>query len=209
MSGTMSQTDLVADLKASLHDSAEVFTAPDDADFVRFIDLGARDLGRVRRRTLVGSLTLVADVGLYAAPDDLACPKSHLWGISPLAAPRPWEKGYPGRLPDMSLGEVAGSPALILTPPPTAVQIGVLGSEFRYYYFARHSVAVDAAATTVRQADRGLLLLRAQAEAMKEMAMRNIKKPVQLRDGLASAPKNGTPAALFQALLDQFERAAA
>lgn len=209
MSGSMSQTDLVADLKASLHDAADVFTAADDADFVRFLDMAARDLGRFRRRTLVGTLTLADGVGLYAAPDDLACPKSHLWGISPVSAPQPWEKGYPGRLPDMGLAEVGGSPAIVLTPPPTSFQIGVLGSEFRYYYFARHSIAVDPASTTVRQADRGLLLLRAQAEAMKEMAMRNIKKPVQLRDGLASAPKNGTPASLYQALLVQFELEAA
>lgn len=205
----MSQTDLVADLKASLHDAAEVFTAAADADFVRFLDMAARDLGRFRRRTLVGSLTLQADVGLYAAPDDMAAVKSHLWGISPTAVPKPWEKGYPGRLPDMSLSEVGGSTAIALNPPPTAAQINVLGSEFRYYYFARHVIAVDAVSTTVRMADRGLLLLRAQAEAMKEMSMRNIKKPVQMRDGLASAPRNGTPAALFQALLEQFEREAA
>jgi hypothetical protein len=85
----------------------------------------------------------------------------------------------------------------------------MLGSEFRYYYFALHSIGAAAADTTVKASDRGLLLLRAQAEAMKEMAMRNIKKPVQMRDGLASAPRNGTPASLFQALMDQFEKEAA
>lgn len=205
----MSQTDLVADLKASLHDAADVFTAASDADFIRHLDLAARALARFRPRTLVGTLTLQADIGLYAAPDDLANFKSHLWGITPIAAGKPWEKTFPGRLPNVSVGEVNGSPAIMLTPPPTAFQIGVLGSEFRYYYFARHVIGATAIDTTVRDADRGILLLRAQAEAMKEMSMRNIKKPVQIRDGLASAPRNGTPASLFQALLDEFEREAA
>jgi hypothetical protein len=209
MSGTMSQADLVADLKASLHDAAEVFTAASDADFVRHLDLAARDLGRFRRRTLVGTITLTADVDLYAAPADLSSLKSHLWGISPTAARKPWEKGHPGRLPDMREAEVNGVQAISLVPPPTAAQIAMLGSEFRYYYFAAHTVGAAAADTTVKPSDRGLLLLRAQAEAMKEMAMRNIKKPVQLRDGLSSAPRNGTPASLFQALMEQFEKEAA
>ncbi|MFH2082087.1 MAG: hypothetical protein ABIK08_11450 [Pseudomonadota bacterium] len=205
----MSQTDLVADLKASLQDAADVFTAAADADFIRHLDMAAGDLGRFRPRTLVGTLTLTADVDLYAAPADIASFKSHLWGISPRAAQKPWEKGYPGRLPNVSVSEVGGVQAISLNPPPTAFQIGVLGSEFRYYYFARHLVGATAADTTVRSADRGLLLLRAQAEAMKEMAMRNIKKPVAMRDGLASAPRNGTPSALYQALMDEFEKEAA
>lgn len=209
MSGTMSQDDLVADLKVSLHDAADVFTAASDADFVRFVGMAALDLGRFRPRTLVGTITLVADVDLYAAPADFAAFKSHLWGISPRAAARPWEKSYPGRLPNVTASEVGGVLSICLSPPPTAFQIGVLGSEFRYYYYARHIVGATATDTTVRQSDRGILLLRAQAEAMKEMSMRNIKKPVQIRDGLASAPRNGTPAALFQALLDEFEREAA
>lgn len=205
----MSAADLVADLKASLHDAADVFTAALDADFLRHLDLAARDLGRFRRRTLMDTLTLVADVDVYAAPADLASLKSHLWGIAPTAARKPWEKGHPGRLPDMRETEVAGVQSIVLSPPPSASQIAMLGSEFRYYYFARHSIGTLAADTTVKLSDRGLLLLRAQAEAMKEMAMRNLKKPVQMRDGLASAPRNGTPASLFQALMDQFEREAA
>lgn len=209
MSGTMSQADLVADLKASLQDAADVFTAASDADFVRHLDMAAADMGRFRRRTLLAALTLEADVALYAAPADLASIKSHLWGIAPRAAHKPWEKTHPGRLPDASVGEADGVQVICLTPPPSAFQIAALGSEFRYYYFARHQIGAAAADTTIKPADRGLLLLRAQAESMKEMAMRNIKKPVQMRDGLASAPKNGTPASLFQALMVQFELEAA
>lgn len=205
----MSEADLVAELKASLQDAADIFTAANDADYKRHLDMAARDLGRFRPRTLMGTLALIADTATYAAPDDIAGVKSHLWGISPIAAAKPWEKAYPGQLPDMSLGESGGVQQIVLFPPPTAAQIGLLGSEFKYYYFARHIIASSASGTTVRIADRGLLLLRAQAEAMKEMAMRNIKKPVQLRDGLQSAPKNGTPAALYAQLLEDFERMAA
>lgn len=209
MSGSMSQDDLVADLKNSLHDAADIFTAAGDADYIRHLDMAALGLTRWRPRTLVGTIDLVADTALYTAPDDLSAIKSHLWGIAPLPARRPWEKGYTGRLPDLRLTEVDGVRALCLEPSPTAAQIGMLGSSFRYYYFARHSVAVSADQTTIRAGDRGLLLLRAQAEAMREMAMRNIKKPVQMRDGLASAPKNGTPTALYQVLMEEFERVAA
>lgn len=209
MAGTLSEVDLVADLKASLQDAADVFTAASDADYKRHLDMAARDLVRFRPRTLIGTLTLTADTATYAAPADIAGVKSHLWGVSPIAAGKPWEKTYPGRLPDLSLGESGGAQMIVLTPPPTANQIALLGSEFKYYYFARHIIGADAANTTVRMADRGLLILRAQAEAMKEMAVRNIKKPVQLRDGLQSAPKNGSPAALYNALLEDFERMAA
>lgn len=205
----MSQDDLVADLKASLQDAAGVFTAAGDADFIRHLDLAAQGFARYRPRTLVGALTLEAEVPLYTAPADMHGVKSHLWGIAPLPARKPWEKGYTGRMPDLRLTELDGANVLCIDPPPSAAQIATLGTTFRYYYYGRHAVAVDAVNTTIRPGDRGLLLLRAQAEAMKEMAMRNIKKPVQMRDGLASAPKNGTPSALYQALMDEFERMAA
>jgi hypothetical protein len=112
-------------------------------------------------------------------------------------------------LPKVRFTEVAaGSYKLSLEPSPSAAQIAVLGSDFRYYYFARHLIDVaDAAKTTVLASERHLLLLRAQAEAMREMAMRNIAKPVALRDGISSGPRNGTPAALHAALLAEFAEA--
>ena len=67
-----------------------------------------------------------------------------------------------------------------------------------------------AANTTILAGDRELLLLRGQAEAMRELAMRGVAKPVQLRDGLGMGPRNAHPAALYDALLCEFrERAAA
>lgn len=202
----MSQDDLAADVKASLQDAAEVFTAADNGDFKRHLDLAALDLARVRPRTMLGTLTLVADQEGYTAPADFHSFKSALWGAS---RPQPWEKTWPGRLPSVFPAEVSGVLQLQLVPPPTAAQISVLGSTYKYYYYARHLIDANAANTTVKTADRGLLLLRAQAEAMKEIAVRNSKKPVQLRDGISGQPRNGTPSYLFEALMEQFEKAAA
>lgn len=202
----MSQADLVADHKAGLMDSADTFTAALDADFIRHLNNAALALSMRRPRTLLGTLALVADQTGYAAPADFHSFKASLWGS---ATTKPWDKNWAGRLPNVAAVEVSGEMEIHLDPAPTTAQISLLGSAYKFYYFAKHSISTTAASTTVRTGDRGLLLLRAQAEAMKEMALRNIKKPVQMRDGLASAPRNGTPAALFQALMDQFEREAA
>lgn len=207
MSGTMSLTDLMADFKASLHDAANIFIAANDGDFSRMLNVAALDMARVRPRTLVGSAVLVADTDSYAAPSDLVAYKTDLWSAQRL--PQPWEPNYPGPLPRVQLLEDGGVKKLVFTPAPTALQITVLGSAFRYYYFAAHVIDATAANTSIRAGDRNLLLLRAQAEAMREMALRNIAKPVQLRDGISQSPKNGTPAALYGALMDEFERMAA
>lgn len=206
MAGTMSQDDLVADLKASLQDSADVFTAAGDADFKRHLDMAALDFSRFRPRTLVGSVILVAGQSDYDVPADFHSFKSMLWGIP---RPQPWEKSWPGRLPEVRVAEVSGALQIHLFPAPTSAQITLLGSTFKFYYFARHVVDATAANTTIRDADRGLLLVRAQAEALKELALRNSKKPVALRDGMSGQPRNGTPSHLFEALMEQFEKQAA
>jgi hypothetical protein len=208
MAGTMALADLVADLKASLHDAASVFTAALDADFTRLLEASALDMGRFRPRTVLGSVTLQAGVAEYAAPAGMAMFKSSLWGIAPIAAPRTWERGYPGRLPDVFESEVAGVRQISFSLPPTAAQIAQMGDQYLFYYFAAHAVDAVAANTTIKTADRGLLLLRAQAEAMRELAMRNIGKPVTVRDGMSGTPRNGTPSHLYSALMDEFERRA-
>ncbi len=207
--GVMDQADLVTDLKASLNDAASTFNAANDADFNRHLDMAAMDLGRVRRRTLAGTITLQADVSEYDAPTDMLMPKMASWGANEKAAAKPWDASYPGRLPRMSMFGDPGASQIILSPAPTQNQISLLGSSYRFFYFAGHVIGDGQnTQTTVREGDRGLLLLRAQAEAMKELSMRGSKKPVQLRDGMNSAPKNGTPAALFEQLMREFEQQA-
>lgn len=208
MPGTMARADLMADLKASLHDAAEVFTAENDADFSRLLDVAVLDFARLRPRTLVGSLTLEAGQPDYTPAADFHFFKADLWA-DPNRMGRPWEKSWTGRLPSVVPATVDGVRKLVFQPAPSAQQIAVLGSTFRYYYFARHEIGETDAETTIQSADRGLLILRAQAEAMREMAMRNIAKPMQMRDGISSAPRNGTPSHLYSVLMDEFNRAVA
>jgi len=207
----MSQDDLVADLKASINDAASSFKAAADADFKRHITVSALALGEKRPRTLFSTLTLVAEQPAYPAPALFCAFKSHLWGIAPRSSPQPWEKGWPGKLPKVKVVETNDDPVtrqLHLDPPPTGAQIGALGTEFRFYFYGGHVVDATAAKTSVAPGDRGLLILRAQAEAMRELAMRNVNKPVMMREGIASQPRNGTPSWLYQELLKEWGQAA-
>lgn len=199
----MSRADLEADLAASLHDAADVFVAP--GDMGRLLDAAVLDFSRHRPRTLMGTLTVETGRMDYAAPDNLYLFKSSLWGIAPVARAKPWERQWPGPNPDVHVADGVAGRELHLTPAPTQQQLMVLGSEFRYYYFATHAIGDTAAETTLRAGDRFLLLLRAQAEAMREMSIRNIKKPVAMRDGLHSAPRNMTPAALHVEMMREWE----
>ncbi len=205
MAGTMTRADLRADLKASLHDSASVLADPEDFD--RCLDVAAEEMGAVGgssgSRTLAATLTLVAGQSEYAAPEGFLRFKMALWGTS--TPVKPWDRAYPGRLPDVA----ACDAVLVLTPAPTAEQIALLGSAYRFFYFAAHTVSDTAGETTLPASNRSLLLLRAQAECCRELALRNITKPVALRDGISSGPRNGTPAALYRQLLDEFEARAA
>lgn len=203
MPGSMSRADLKVDLTASLHDAAEVFVGADDMD--RLLNAAALDFNRHRPRTLMGTLTVEVDRMDYPAPADLYLFKSSLWGIAPVQRAKPWERTYSGPNPDVRCVEGPNGLELHLTPAPTQKQLTMLGSEFRFYYFANHKIGDTVVETTLRPGDRGLLLLRAQAEAMREMTMRNISKPVQMRDGLHSAPRNMTPAALHVELMKEWE----
>lgn len=199
----MSRAELVADLRLSLQDAANVFTASGGADFSRHLDAAALDFSRIRPRTLLGEITLVADQFNYPAPADLLTYKSSLWGVNRYS--QPWDKHWPGRLPDVLVAKNGGVRELHFSPPPTAQQIATLSSAYKFWYFAAHAIADAAAETTILSGDRGLLLLRAQAEAMRELAMRNAAKPVQMRDGISGSPRNGTPSYLFELLMKEFE----
>lgn len=200
----MSLASLVADLKASLFDAANAFTGEDDADFKRFLAQALPDMQVKRPVTKLGQVTLVADTAGYAIADaDFAALKMDLWrDVGKL--PRPWEPGYPGALPRIAAQLGATGFELVFDPAPTAAMLAWLGSTCRFYYFAQHAIGTLAVDTTIAEADRGLLLLRAQAEAMLALAIRNAGKPVQLRDGLSGTPRNSTPAALHQVLLQLF-----
>jgi hypothetical protein len=206
MSGTMSLADLVADLKASLHDAASVFTAAADADFERLLNIAASALGWKRPRRLRASLTLVADTADYPAPAGMLYLIQDAWS-DPSRLPPPWEPSHPGALPRVSVVEIGGVQTILFSPAPSAAHILALGSDYSFIYRAAHSISATAASTTIQPDDRGLLLLRAQVEALREIALRNSAKPVAMRDGLSGMPKNGTASYLFEILMREFEEA--
>ncbi|WP_374349627.1 hypothetical protein [Chitinimonas sp.] len=204
----MKRSALAAELKASLHDAGGLFDAVDDADFARFIDLAAADLGRVRPLLRRASFDLQADAdasGCYPTPADFRDFHSTSWGTGHGIAP--WSANYPGEMPRVRCLRTAAGQVLELSIAPSPRQLALLGSRYAYRYYASHAVLEDPTQTTVRPQDRGLLLLRAQAEACKELAIRNVVKPMALRDGMSQGPRNGTPAALFAELMRLFEEA--
>ena len=204
MPGTMSEDDLIADLKASIHDASTFFDSKVDA-YKRHLNVAARDIARFRPRTMLGSITVEADVIAYAAPGDMVMPKRSIWGQNERQRFRQYESGYPGKLPRLSL---VGD-EVHLSPAPSSAQIAKLGSTYKFYYFAAHQIGATAAETTVRESDRALLILRAQAEAMREMSIHQANKPVKVAQGTNAQPREGTPAFLYKALLEEFERVAA
>lgn len=198
---------LVADFKASLSDAAAQFRAPADADFARLLGVALLDMQAKRPVTKLGQVTLFPLQARYAVThEDFAALKVHLWA-EPATTPKPWEPCYPGSVPRVAAQWGGSSWWLEFSPAPTPRQIAVWGSDFKFWYFARHVLSETVGETTVNPADRGLLLLRAQAEAMRELAMRNVVKTQQMRDGFSGSPRNGTPAALFETLLAEFKGA--
>jgi hypothetical protein len=204
---SMTLSALVADFKASLGDPAAQFRAPADADFQRMLKVALLDLQVKRPATKPGQIELFPLQARYAvAYPDFAALKLHQWA-DPASTPKPWDAAYPGAVPRVAAQWDGLAWWLEFSPAPTVRQLQVWGTDFRFWYFAAHDLSDTPGATTVNPSDRGLLLLRAQAEAMRELAMRNVVKPVQMRDGYSGTPRNGSPAALFETLLAEFKGA--
>ncbi|MBV7454298.1 hypothetical protein KW843_07435 [Acidovorax sp. sif1233] len=198
---------LVADFKASLNDAKDSFRAPADADFVRLLKVAAVDMQAKRPITKPGSVGLFPFQPRYAVTaGDFAALKTHMWA-DPAITPKPWAPDYPGPAPRVAAQWDGVAWWLEFSTAPTPRQIFVWGDEFRFWYFGQHVLSEAPGGTTVNPADRGLLLLRAQSEAMRELALRNVNKPQQMRDGYTSMPRNGTPSALFSVLMSEFREA--
>lgn len=204
---SMTLSALVLDFKASLNDAAAQFRTPADGDFARLLGVALLDVQAKRPVTKLGQVELFPLQARYpVAQDDFAALKVHLWA-DPAATPKPWDPAFPGAVPRVAAQWGGVSWWLEFSSAPTPLQLQVWGSDFRFWYFARHVLGDLPGETTVSPSDRGLLLLRAQAEAMRELAMRNVIKPVAVRDGYSSTPRNGTPSALYESLLAEFKGA--
>lgn len=210
MANTMSMADLVASLKDSLHDATSVFVvegADPDTDFKRFLLQALPDMQLKRPATRLGSVLLDANFPRVAVGANVgfAAFKTYLWGDN--CRIKPWEPAYPGPLPRVTASFAEQQWWLNFDPTPTAQQICVHGSQFDFWYYSSHAIGEVAADTTLNPQDRGLLMLRAQVEAMRELSIRNAGKPVSMRDGFSGQPRNSTAAALSDTLMRSFVEA--
>lgn len=195
----MNRNDLIAQLTASLLDSATAFKPE---DFGRHLTMAVADYSRYRPMDAMDELTLMAGVAVYPCPDDLDAVLGCDWGRAEKATGNPWDTNWPGQLPEIRPIRIAGERRLRLNPAPSAAQISTLGNVCAYRYATAH--VADETHCTLRQSDVDVVLLRAQAEAMRELAMKGVTKPVQMRDGMSQGPKNGTPSFLYALLMAEF-----
>lgn len=197
----MTITDLRSDLTVMLSGCSTHFE-PQELDVL--LTTAAEDLARRKSTMKRGTLTLVADQRDYAAPSDILTPLASHWGQQERGRFEPWEDNYPQRLPRLYLVQVGTTKTLEIDPPPSGSQIANLGSDYLYTYAITHTLSETEADTTVPPAQRGLLLLRALAEAMKTLAARGVHKPVSLGAAGDNRPKNGAPASLADQFMKDF-----
>lgn len=200
----MSRAALLLSLQSELMDSAAKF---DDAALDRQLGTAARDLGRVKPLVKRDTLSLESDKADYTAPADMVRPYSPIWGKAEMISKNPWDDDWPGRLPHLTLE----NGTLYLTPPPTAKQITLLGSDYDYRYVAAWVIGETPADTNIPDALRDLILIRAVAAAMQDLAHRNLAKPTRLGECVSkgSQPQaDVTPTEIAKQLIERFERMA-
>ncbi|MCD5329602.1 hypothetical protein ACFFU8_17765 [Chromobacterium piscinae] len=199
---------LAQSLRASMLGAAEEFDREPErgslAQFQRLLQVALDDYSRRRPLIVLGRLQLEAERVVYDCPADLVAVQAFDWGRADKARLPVWADGWPGRLPDMRVSRDGDRRVLYLMPAPSARQIGLLGSAAAYRYRSRHTL--DEQGSTIPAGDEPLVLLRAQAEAMRELAISHAVTPYQVRDGISATPRNGTPSYLHTVLMEEFER---
>ncbi|HCU52893.1 MAG TPA: hypothetical protein DIC36_00945 [Gammaproteobacteria bacterium] len=200
----MTRAEFIESLRESLNDAASVFST-DDTDYLRHLDMALRDFSQPNHRPLRkrGTLTLVADTRDYDAPADFQGMAWCDYGTASREQYRPWQPQYMTTQFVLIAMRGATGWQLRTARDVTSDLIALHGSACGFFYYATH--ILSEIECSVRDNDMPLLLLRAQAEAMREMSIRNIFKPVQLRTGVAGAPSNGTPGGLYSLLMDYYE----
>jgi hypothetical protein len=175
-----------------------------DAEFERFLLQALPDMQVKCPITKLGTITLMANFPRYSLGSitGFAAFKTQLWGDT--CRLKPWEDGYPGAVPRVSASYEAGQWWLDFDPAPSSRAVAVWGSKFDFWFFGTHAIGDAAVDTTINAQDRGLLILRAQVEVMREMSIRNAGRPVAMRDGFSGQPRNGHAAVIWKDLLDHF-----
>lgn len=198
----MNLSSFTAQYKASLLDSVRAFA---EADYPRHVATALAALSSVKPQRRMAIVRLEPGRSLYLCPADLTRVHACWWGRSHKAHGRPWDDDYPGALPEWRVVTTAANERLLRChPAPSGKQLLVLGNACEIEYHADHVLTENECSLDAEELD--LLLLRAQAEAMRELSMKNATTAYQLREGISATPKNGTPAYLYQELLAEFER---
>lgn len=193
------RADFLARYKGSLLDSVRAFS---DADLERHADISLSALSRIKPKHCITQISLVVGRCLYPCPANLISIHACYWGRGHKAAVQPWEDHYAGKLPEWSVTyNEAGIRFLRALPAPTFSQINTLGS------YTELEFCADWQWDEIHGLET-LLMLRAQAEAMRELAAKNATTAYNIREGISATPKNGTPAYLYEQLLQEFERLA-
>ena len=197
----MNRTDLLKAYSESLLDSQRAFKA---VDFERHMDTALRELAQFRPRRVLAELNAMPMQREYECPVDLIQVLATHFGRAEKAQRQPWDAGYPTqRLPDVTVQYRAdGSRYLQVFPAPSYQLMVQIGAVVGYEYSAAHIVTEEVC--TLTEVDVQLAILRAQAEAMRELAMRNSTQPTQIKDSLTNTPANGTPSYLYTLLMNEF-----
>lgn len=167
----------------------------------RHLDAALRAFDAALPLVVCDELSLTAGQSQYAAPADA-------WRFHSAA----WTEAYreldvwqrPKRLPQARLRVADGQRIWVFNPVPSSSHLAALGSVYDYQYYAHHSIGDSDADATIELTDKPLFLLRAQAEAMKDIALRNSAKPVEIRASGSVSTVNGPAKSLYEQLMKQF-----
>lgn len=199
----MSIPSLAEDLEFSLLDTASVF----EGQLGEVLHAGLALFSRYKPQLKMGTLDLVAGQRYYDCPTDFVSFVVSLWAEAHRTLPR-WHPDYPVRLPRPVPIRVDTGRQLLLDHAPTDAQVSAYGVVYPFTYRARHSISATAEDTTVPEHHRDLLLLCGQIEAMRRMIARNIRRSAAVNDAVSGQPRNGTPMAVYRALMDELREQA-
>ena len=195
------RNEIVSRYGASLLDSKRAFN---EVAIERHIDVALAALSEIRPQLKIAEIKVAAGRDRYPCPADLIRIHKCNWGISAKSSQRPWDDSYVGALPEWRVfRDPEGKLVLFADPAPTVLQERLIGSCCQLIYTAAHVLTEDEC--SLNDEEIGLLILRAQVEAMREISMKNTTQSYQLREGISSTPMNGTPAYLYITLMDEFK----
>lgn len=192
---TISKTDLITELKASLTSTTKVLDDFDqDGIYDKLVSAALNVLTSLSPATNVDTITLQANVQVYNAPADLWSYKETSWGMRQPV--EPWDPGFITLLPSVQ----SSNGHIFFSFAPTSAMLASLGSSFTFFYYVLYSE--DAQGNlNVEHTKKSLLLLLCQCEAMKVLMLREPSIQVTAKSGLSNV-RRGDPAKVYTQLLN-------